>query len=240
MEENSTLQNLADTLEQLCADKPKQDAADTVRLLTAVQAGDLEALRHWSAAMVDATKESFACEFIPGHIMKGTGEPAGDPLQFTVQIPRLRDGQRPAVDQMEGAYNGFLAAFLVPAQKAVWDRLVCTHAENVTPQDLWAIVRQSEKLPGYLVAGSLFLRALMKNPEWHPHYSPAEKKELFVTGHAGRVFTLLDVYSDLYRYDTMRVLDDDAIYCIAAEPDVQVWWDWVATGTDLTLQLYCV
>lgn len=58
-------------------------------------------------------------------------------------------------------------------------------------------------------------RDILADTDWHGVYSPVEQHVLFTEGKFGSIFDV-EVFTDGYRYDTLRVLDEGEIYLLAA------------------------
>jgi len=58
-------------------------------------------------------------------------------------------------------------------------------------------------------------RDILADSDWHDIYSPVEKHVLFTEGKFGEIFGI-EVFTDGYRYDTLRVLEEGEIYMLAA------------------------
>lgn len=58
-------------------------------------------------------------------------------------------------------------------------------------------------------------RDILADTDWHGIYSPVEKHVLFTEGKFGEI-TGIELFTDGYRYDTLRVLEPGEIYMLAA------------------------
>ena len=207
-------------------------------LMTPVLEGNTNALQQLNSVMAEIIKEQFEHLFLPGRCMKGEGEPVDDAAPTTVTTTvQMRPTEADLLDSIEvlveKKFNQAVQELLLPAEQSVWEQLVQHNSEDVkTPEALAAFVQQHESPPRYLVVSNYFIRNVFKDKRWHDVYAPVEKEILFTEGRFGRVLDQMDVYTDIFRYDTLQLLADDAVYYIGAEPDHQVRWTWSVTQLD--------
>ncbi|KKN28803.1 hypothetical protein LCGC14_0850460 [marine sediment metagenome] len=200
-------------------------------LMEPVLAGNTDATQKVNSVMAEITKEQFEHLFLPARCMKGEGDAKGEPtatFTTTVQMrPTESDLLDPPEVMVEMKFNQAVQELLLPAERSVWDKLTRHSCEDVkTPEALTAFVQQQKSPPRYLVVSNYFVKNVFANADWHDAYAPVEKEVLFTEGRFGRVLDQMDVYTDIFRYDTLRVLDDDEVYYVGTEPERQVRWTW--------------
>ncbi|KKN66695.1 hypothetical protein LCGC14_0468810 [marine sediment metagenome] len=127
---------------------------------------------------------------------------------------------------LERKYNAALAAtmvrednvtkFLLDQAAPIANDLISFGAFTPT---VWATLRDQVwrwalQTPHCLIAVDL-QKDIFADADWHGIYSPVEKHVLFTEGKFGEIGGV-EVFTDGYRYDTLRVLEDGEIYMLAA------------------------
>jgi len=127
---------------------------------------------------------------------------------------------------LERKYNAALAAtmvrednvckFLLDQAAPIANDIISFGAFTPT---VWATLRDQVwrwalQTPHCLLAVDL-QKDIFADSDWHGIYSPVEKHVLFTEGKFGEIGGV-EVFTDGYRYDTLRVLDEGEIYMLAA------------------------
>lgn len=184
------------------------------------------------SAFVAEIKETFQTLFFPGHCLQATAKPVVDcrlagKLDFVLEHEDFKDRL-----DLELLFTNTLADLLLSFEETIKGLLhVVKGTKTLTPKDLKdELDKYKADVPTHLWLGANAVDSLFQKADiWVPFYEPVTKHELALVGHLGTVKNLssvpLTVYTDIFRYDTLRTLDFDE-WCLVTEKHPKVWVEW--------------
>lgn len=212
-------------------DVSEETRAEWTQTSSKLSKGDKEA---WGS-VADVAKGLFEASFIPGHIMAASVEKPTQYETYSIKSTLV-------VGDADTAFEG--TSLLERLVYRVQGDLLA-QAEHCCKASLPAGTFVNEKIslallqeamtklsgpPNFLWLDSESSRAIDWNLEWRPYFDSADRNGFFRSGLLGWVCGAA-IYSEEYRYTTLRSLEPHEWACFSKSP-LQVWWDWEPLSID--------
>ena len=212
-------------------------------VLRAVAEGNKSAQRLFAEALFAEVRSTFENMFLPFKGIKAETKPKYSRLAGKIDLLIDPAVQFSVVEdlpsQVEALFNELLGSVLLPFEEAIKGLLkIWKIPKNLTltPE----IVKTSlnsykHPLPTHLWCGSVFVNELTSNEIWFPYYEPNTIYGLAFEGQLGKLKGLskqsILLLTDLFRYDTLRFLEEDDLIIVSENQSQKVWIEWGAIKT---------
>lgn len=181
-------------------------------LLVSMQ-GNKEARETLARTIVLAVEETLDKQSLARKVLKKSEDVGADLCQNEKEFDV---GAVTSIQQCEMAHNGLLQFFMcceeLPfiRQMRQYQNNSYVHLPEFTPEVVDWTIRTYAPSAAKIIMSIDLQRDIFADPAWHDIFSPAPTAALFETGVVG-VFDFtgskLSIYTDGYRYDTLRTLD---------------------------------
>ncbi len=207
----------------------------------AAKEGDVAQRLKLLEQLTDEVEHSFSGLFFPSKPMhpKNDEEPSESTTKVTI-VATLEDkvwlDAPTAADALPESHDVLLEQLLVAAEMVVLSKLredALDEAIDISdPTSVLAIASLMDYSPTHMWVGpSVLLEDILTAPLWVALSSEGISTPECITTGLAREFHLNDrpmqLYVDMFRYDTLRVLEDREWYLFAAEGPETVWLNWL-------------
>jgi len=207
-------------------------------LLRAVVEGNKSAQQLFVEELFAEIKSNFETMFLPFKCMKAETKPTQD-CRLAGKVDLIVDPitQFSVVEdlpsQVEMLFNELLGSLLTAFEPAVKGLLTVWKIPDnfiLTPEILKSTLSNYSFTPTHLWCGSTMVNFFMSSKSWYKFYEPTTTLEQASEGRLGLLRDIvenpLELYTDLFRYDTLRTLDPDELVIVSSFQPKKVWVEW--------------